>query len=101
MRKHGLHAPEFDIYGTVSLLRKQRVAMVQTKDQYVFVYKAILDLVRNVLSGVENTPPEGATVAARKLCITQKGWVLASGSEEGRVGCYGEVTVRAGVRFFC
>lgn len=58
LKKHGLHAPQFDIFGTVSLLRRQRVAMVQTKDQYVFVYKAILDLVQKLLSAMENESGE-------------------------------------------
>ena len=35
--------------------------MVQTKDQYVFVYKAILDLVQELLSAMKDEQPEQST----------------------------------------
>ena len=33
----------FDVQGTVAKLRKERIGMVQTEDQYSFCYRAILD----------------------------------------------------------
>eukprot|EP00051_Salpingoeca_urceolata_P029852 m.7489 g.7489 ORF g.7489 m.7489 type:complete len:438 (-) comp2950_c0_seq2:30-1343(-) len=51
LKEKGLDA-SFDIFETVARLRQQRLAMVQTTDQYLFVYKAVLDLVKNVLEGV-------------------------------------------------
>jgi len=36
-------APEFNVLQTVLRMREQRVGMVQTKEQYIFCYKALLE----------------------------------------------------------
>ena len=36
-----------DVFGTVYSLRKNRQVMVFNKDQYIFIYKVILDIVQN------------------------------------------------------
>jgi len=39
------HEKTLDVYGHVTCLRAQRNYMVQTEDQYVFVYEALLEAV--------------------------------------------------------
>eukprot|EP00053_Salpingoeca_punica_P007466 m.68145 g.68145 ORF g.68145 m.68145 type:complete len:573 (+) comp14162_c1_seq4:97-1815(+) len=53
LRHNGLEA-ELDIFETIARFRQQRVAMVQTMDQYLFVYKTTLDLVKTVLDRARN-----------------------------------------------
>ncbi|XP_072033318.1 LOW QUALITY PROTEIN: uncharacterized protein [Amphiura filiformis] len=40
-----------DVYGTVSSLRKQRCCMVQTVHQYIFLHKAMLDILQGKANG--------------------------------------------------
>jgi hypothetical protein len=42
----------FSVFDVVKMLRKHRQAMVQTSEQYLFVFKAILDLVRQILDSL-------------------------------------------------
>ena len=41
------HEQTLDVYGHVTCLRAQRNYMVQTEDQYVFIYDALLDAVES------------------------------------------------------
>ena len=41
------HEQTLDVYGHVTCLRAQRNYMVQTEDQYVFIYEALLDAVES------------------------------------------------------
>ena len=41
------HEQTLDVYGHVTCLRAQRNYMVQTEDQYIFIYDALLDAVEN------------------------------------------------------
>jgi len=41
------HEQTLDVYGHVTCLRAQRNYMVQTEDQYVFIYEALLDAVQS------------------------------------------------------
>jgi len=43
MRERPDQTPEFNLLDTILKLRAQRVGMVQTKEQYVFCYKALLE----------------------------------------------------------
>ena len=56
----------FDVFDVVKMLRKHRQAMVQTVDQYVFVYKAVLDLVREVLDSLKAGPGAAAPALPAK-----------------------------------
>jgi len=48
--------PEFNVLQTVLRMREQRVGMVQTKEQYVFCYKALLEEAQKLgLEGQTNT----------------------------------------------
>ena len=49
-QKHGLNAT-LSVFETVSALRQRRPAMVQSKEQYVFIYKAIMIEVKRVMAG--------------------------------------------------
>ena len=46
------------MFGIVQQMRKQRPAMVQALDQYVFVYMAIIELVQQTLTNVPQLPPK-------------------------------------------
>ena len=41
------HEQTLDVYGHVTCLRAQRNYMVQTEDQYVFIYESLLDAVES------------------------------------------------------
>ena len=41
------HEQTLDVYGHVTCLRAQRNYMVQTEDQYVFIYEALVDAVES------------------------------------------------------
>jgi len=43
MKEKPNEAPEFNVLQTVLRMREQRVGMVQTKEQYIFCYKALLE----------------------------------------------------------
>jgi len=45
---------KFDVFDLICEYRKRRQSIVQTCDQYLYVYKAILDLVKKVLEGLSN-----------------------------------------------
>ncbi|XP_065828956.1 tyrosine-protein phosphatase non-receptor type 12-like [Oscarella lobularis] len=89
--KSGTVPKDFNLYKMITEMRQQRMAIVQTKDQYVMVYKAVLQLVKQALSkskkpkiqsvpgssssyvnvilpqkptAYESTPPERAAAAA-------------------------------------
>eukprot|EP00055_Hartaetosiga_balthica_P000247 m.136065 g.136065 ORF g.136065 m.136065 type:complete len:439 (-) comp10401_c0_seq1:80-1396(-) len=66
LNQYGLYS-KIDVYNTVLQLRKQRIAMVQTREQMSFVYKAVLEVVKDMLSQFQNIPskeelPESAYV---------------------------------------
>ena len=44
------------VYETVRQMRLQRPAMVQAKDQYILVYKAVFQLVRQYLEEYQHDP---------------------------------------------
>jgi hypothetical protein len=47
---------QFSVYSIVQLMRKQRPAMVQALDQYIFVYLAIVELVQKSLTNTPQLP---------------------------------------------
>lgn len=57
-----------DIYGCVAAIRSQRNYMVQTEDQYVFIYDAVLDAVQ---SGCTEVPVSKLYTHIQKLMQTQ------------------------------
>lgn len=58
------HERTLDVYGHVTVLRAQRNYMVQTEDQYVFIYEALLDAVE---SGCTEVPAESLYVIVQQL----------------------------------
>eukprot|EP00039_Didymoeca_costata_P026659 m.16336 g.16336 ORF g.16336 m.16336 type:complete len:418 (-) comp5668_c0_seq1:97-1350(-) len=55
MLNHDFLKAKIDIYDIVAEYRKRRQSMVQTLDQYVYVYKAVLDLVKGILQQIEGS----------------------------------------------
>jgi len=45
-------------------MRQQRPAMVQAKDQYLFVYLAVVELVRRTLMNQPQPPPKPDSVSS-------------------------------------
>lgn len=64
----------------ISHLRKQRIGMVQTVQQYVFIYQAIYDEIREAFSDgryeLEPSPVAGGSRVSRSLS-------MASSSSQG------------------
>lgn len=58
------HEQTLDVYGHVTCLRAQRNYMVQTEDQYVFIYEALLDAVE---SGHTEVPADSLYVHVQHL----------------------------------
>lgn len=57
-----------DVYASVAAIRSQRNYMVQTEDQYVFIYDAVLDAVQ---SGCTEVPVSKLYTHIQKLMQTQ------------------------------
>ena len=55
---------DFSVYHIVEKMRQQRPAMVQAKDQYLFVYLAVVELVRRTLGNKPQPPPKPDSVSA-------------------------------------
>lgn len=53
MLKEDVLEAQFSVFDVVSEYRKRRQSIVQTADQYLYVYKAVLDLVKNILQGID------------------------------------------------
>ena len=74
------------VYEVVRSMRLQRPAMVQTKDQYVLVYKAIFQLVRQYLDEYQHDPSVAhmfdATIKAKLSEITLPVYQNPSGMGE-------------------
>lgn len=49
---------EFSLFNLVKDMRKQRVAMVQTKEQYILVHQAVRELFKEQLRVIESHPYE-------------------------------------------
>lgn len=49
---------DFSLYKLVRDMRKQRIAMVQTKDQYILVHKAVKELFQEQLRMIDAHPYE-------------------------------------------
>ena len=41
-----------DIYGTLNLMRRERNTMVQTEEQYIFIYRSMADAIANVMTEI-------------------------------------------------
>ncbi len=67
LKEQPTDAPDFNILQTVLQMRKQRVGMVQTKEQYVFCYKALweetqkLGMLDNHNNNTNNNSGNGTT----------------------------------------
>ena len=53
LKSKDLLATTINVFNIVSEYRKRRQSIVQTPDQYLYVYKAVLDLVKNILQGID------------------------------------------------
>jgi hypothetical protein len=53
LKSRDLLATQLSVYNIVAEYRKRRQSIVQTPDQYLYVYKAVLDLVKNILQGID------------------------------------------------
>lgn len=53
MLKEHVFEAQFSVYEIICEYRKRRQSIVQTADQYLYVYKAVLDLVKNILQGLD------------------------------------------------
>lgn len=49
---------ELSVFSIVHEMRKQRPSMVQAKEQYVFVYVAVVELIKRILGNVPQAPPK-------------------------------------------
>ena len=82
------HSPK-QVYEIVRNMRLQRPAMVQTKDQYVLVYKAIFQLVRQYLDEYQHDPSVAhlfdSTIKAKLSEITLPVYQNPSGMGEEAV----------------
>lgn len=52
----------FNVYKIVERMRQQRPAMVQAKDQYLFVYLAVVELAKRALGQQPSVPPKPENV---------------------------------------
>eukprot|EP00049_Salpingoeca_infusionum_P025260 m.18408 g.18408 ORF g.18408 m.18408 type:complete len:434 (+) comp7822_c0_seq1:289-1590(+) len=66
VEEHGTRVSMFDVNGIVQHLRDQRIAMVQTNAQYIFVYQALLDVARALLdaAAAEDQEQDSAVAVA-------------------------------------
>jgi len=48
--------PDFSLFNLVREMRRQRIAMVQTKDQYILVHRAVKELFQEQLKIIEAHP---------------------------------------------
>ena len=67
MLERAKHEKSVDIYGHVTCLRSQRNYMVQTEDQYMFVYDAVLE---GVFSGNTEVPARNLYAHIQRLMNT-------------------------------
>lgn len=64
------------MYRIVEKMRQQRPAMVQAKDQYLFVYLAVVELVRRILMNQPQPPPKPDSVSSSGTTSSQWGGVI-------------------------
>ena len=74
-----------DIYGHVTCLRAQRNYMVQTEDQYVFIYDAVLEAVE---AGNTEVPADSLYVHVQHLTHLEPGESITGMELEFKVRLY-------------
>lgn len=66
----------FSVFETVAQLRSQRIAMVQTRDQYAFIYRALYSIVRDTLLQIQKSKIKGPKVASNPFLLDYENAVL-------------------------
>ena len=68
MLRTGKLSSDFSLYELVKDMRRQRIAMVQTVDQYVLVHRAVKELFLEQLRVIDAHPYENVDDDGRPLC---------------------------------
>ncbi len=63
----------FNLFDVIADMRKQRIAMVQTKDQYILIHRAVKDLFNEQLKMIETHPYENIDFNGEPLMGKEKG----------------------------
>lgn len=79
------HEKTLDVYGHVTCLRAQRNYMVQTEDQYVFIYDALLEAVE---SGITEVPANNLLGHVQHLTHVAPGEAISGIELEFKVTTY-------------
>ncbi|RWS28907.1 tyrosine-protein phosphatase 10D-like protein [Leptotrombidium deliense] len=63
-------APQIDIFGTVMDMRQHRVHMVQSEDQYIFIYDCVASMIDELPKGSNTTRSKSSSKGSRSSNVT-------------------------------